>query len=340
MTTTSTRPAPDAPQPPPAPHRRVGRFVAAALLTVVVALGTIPDLLFGLDRVSPFAQIVSFRPLILVAVGLATLLALVATVFQRRVWPFAVGLLAVAVAAGVLVVPRTIPAAEPTAGRPLTVLSFNVFEGHADPAALAAAIRTVKPDVVALPEAGFRYSNRIGPLVAPLGYRVQASTPRGRPDVQGVTVLVAPGLGDVSITIGTSTPDPYLQVTGGALGNLRFVAYHASAPVTGKIAEWRSDLAGLSQWCAGPTPAVVAGDLNATLDHSPLRAGMTGCSDAAAQRGDGLAPTWGPTDRTRAIGPQIDHVLSTGGIEAQSFSVLDLPGSDHHAILTRLLLPA
>ena len=84
---------------------------------------------------------------------------------------------------------------------------------------------------------------------------------------------------------------------------------------------------------------VLAGDFNATLDHSMLRAGMVGCDDAAAQRGDGLIPTWGPTQRTRAIGPQIDHVLATRGIQAASFQVLDLPGSDHHAILATLRLP-
>jgi endonuclease/exonuclease/phosphatase family metal-dependent hydrolase len=39
------------------------------------------------------------------------------------------------------------------------------------------------------------------------------------------------------------------------------------------------------------------------------------------------------------VGPQIDHVLATKGIEASSFRVVDLPGSDHHAILTTLQLP-
>ena len=129
---------------------------------------------------------------------------------------------------------------------------------------------------------------------------------------------------------------PYIQVTGGSLGALRWVAYHSAAPVPYEMAQWRSDLAAISRWCAGPTPAIVAGDFNSTLDHSALREGMAGCTDAADQRGAGLTSTWGPSADTRAFGPQIDHVLGTAGIAAETFSVETLPRSDHRAILARL----
>jgi endonuclease/exonuclease/phosphatase (EEP) superfamily protein YafD len=84
---------------------------------------------------------------------------------------------------------------------------------------------------------------------------------------------------------------------------------------------------------------VVAGDFNATLDHSALRAGTAGCGDAAAQRGAGLVPTWGPTPGLRSIGPQIDHVFATDGITAETFDVRDIEGSDHRAIMTTLRIP-
>jgi endonuclease/exonuclease/phosphatase (EEP) superfamily protein YafD len=83
----------------------------------------------------------------------------------------------------------------------------------------------------------------------------------------------------------------------------------------------------------------VAGDFNATLDHSALRAGTSGCGDAAAQRGAGLLPTWGPGPTSRRVGPQIDHVFATDGITAETFDVHDVAGSDHRAILTTLRLP-
>ena len=85
---------------------------------------------------------------------------------------------------------------------------------------------------------------------------------------------------------------------------------------------------------------MVAGDFNATLDHSALRAGTAGCVDAAEQRGAGLIPTWGPSPTTRRFGPQIDHVFATEGITAETFEVHDVAGSDHRAVLTTLRLPS
>lgn len=312
----------------------------AALFTAAAAIGVLPDLLFGLDRRSPFVQLVSFRWQFLVA-GLAVLVLLgVVTLKVRRAWPFAAGLAAVLLIGAGMVAPRVIPDPAPTGGTPFKVLTFNVYEGRADTKALADLIRTEQPDVVALPEAGQRFADKLAPLIEPMGYRLGSSVDEGEDDVNGVTAAVAARLGDVSFKVGRKTSNfPDVQITGGTLGALKVVAFHSVAPVPGAVPEWRDDLALLPTWCAGAGPAIVAGDFNATLDHSVLRAGMAGCGDAAAQRGEGLAPTWGPTARTRVIGPQIDHVLATFGIQAESFRTVDLPGSDHRAILTTLRLP-
>ena len=326
--------------PPRPPRRSPARFVWAALFTAAAAIGVLPDLLFGLDRRSPFVQLVSFRWQLLVAGAVLLVLLGVVTLRARRAWPFAAGLAAVLLIGAVMVAPRAIPDPEPTGGTPFTVLSFNVYEGRANVQALADAIRTERPDVVALPEAGQRFADKLAPLIQPMGYRLRSSVDEDEDDVNGVTAAVAARLGDVTFKVGHNTSTfPDVQITGGTLGALRVVAFHSVAPVPGSVPEWREDMSLLPTWCAGATPAIVAGDFNATLDHSMLRAGMAGCGDAAAQRGDGLIPTWGPTQRTRAIGPQIDHVLATRGIEATSFRVLDLPGSDHHPILATLRLP-
>ena len=325
---------------PPRPRRSPGRFIAAAVWTAAAAVGILPDLLFGLDRRSPFVQLVSFRWQLIVA-GFAVLVVLgLISLRVRRAWPFTAGLAAVLLIGAAMVAPRVLPDPVPTTGTPFRVLSFNVYEGRANTKALADLIRTEQPDVVALPEAGQHFADKLGPLIEPMGYRLRSSVDEDEDDVNGVTAAVAARLGDVSFKVGHNTSTfPDVQITGGTLGALKVVAFHSVAPVPGAVPEWRDDMSLLPTWCAAPTPAIVAGDFNATLDHSMLRAGMAGCGDAAAQRGDGLAPTWGPTQRTRVIGPQIDHVLANHGIVAESFRVVDLPRSDHHAILTTLRLP-
>ena len=195
--------------------------------------------------------------------------------------------------------------------------------------------------MVALSEAGGRYADRLRPLIEPMGYHLESSIGSRRRDVEGVTTAVSDRLGDVQSRIGTETSAfPYIELSGAGLGGMRVAAFHSVAPVPGSVPDWRSDLGLLQQWCAGPNPAIVAGDFNATLDHSVLRDAIAGCGDAGAQTGEGLVPTWGPTQRFRdLLGPQIDHVIANNGITAESFKVHDIAGSDHRAIITRLRVP-
>ena len=99
----------------------------------------------------------------------------------------------------------------------------------------------------------------------------------------------------------------------------------------------------LQRWCAAPGPAMVVGDLNASADHSAFRAGTAGCTDAGSATGGSLVGTWN-TAVPRWLGTQIDHVLTRtapdgSGPRPRSLDVLDLPGSDHRALLVRLTLP-
>ena len=81
---------------------------------------------------------------------------------KRRAWPFTAGLLVVLLIGAGMVAPRAIADPAPTGGTPFTVLSFNTYEGRADVDALADLIRTARPDVVALPEAGQRFASKLG----------------------------------------------------------------------------------------------------------------------------------------------------------------------------------
>lgn len=330
---------------PTRPRLRPWRSAFSILAVAAAAVGLLPDLL-GLDGRTPFAQLVSFRPPLLGGLAVLAVAATVAAAVRRRGWSLAAGLLTVTAVAAAMVLPRALPTLdvpEPDApsGRALTVLSFNTYEGRADVDVLAELVRSTHPDLIALPEAAGRFRDELAPLLP--DYRFVASQDRGA-DVQGVVaaVRVDPGrTGDVTVQVDRTTTFPSVELTGGPLGDLRFVAFHSVAPLPEDIPGWHSDLGTLDRWCAnrGIGPAIVAGDFNATLDHSVLRDAVTGCADAAERTGESLVGTW-PTRFPRYLGVQIDHVLVTGGITAQATSVHDIPGSDHRAVLTRLRLPA
>ncbi|MEU6696252.1 endonuclease/exonuclease/phosphatase family protein [Pseudonocardia sp. NPDC046786] len=341
----SAPPHPDAETQPirrERPRRRVGavRWAFALLLAAGAALAVLPDQI-GLDTRSPFAQVIAFRPLMVAGLLMLVVLGALITVFARRFWPVPVALAVVALIGAALVLPRTIPVTTtPTAGGPtLKVLAANVYEGRADADSLAALIEAEDPDVVSIPESGANYESELAPLLEPMGYRTAASVGPWERDVTGNTVVWADRLGDVRTRIGEDARFPYVEITGGGLGELRFVAFHSVAPVPRSVATWRSDLSEVQKWCSSGSPAIIAGDFNATLDHSVFRDTIAGCGDAAAQTGNGLAGTW-PTWAPQWLGPQIDHVLATAPITAESFETRLVPGSDHRAIVATLRLPA
>lgn len=294
--------------------------------------------LFGLDNIIPFVMFVSFRP---AAAAALLLSALVAVAVQRRWWPAAMAVSAVAVVtAGFVVLSRALPGPQPSPNPALTVLSFNVYDGHADVAALAHTIETEHPDLVVLPEAGEHYRRLLAAKVSDLRYNSWTTGRSSHEDVTGIVVLTAPRLGTVTeVTLHPGAKFRWMEITGGALGVVRVVGVHAAAPVPGWTKEWISDIEMLRRWCRSDgRPTILVGDFNATLDHSLLRSNIDGCTDAAAGRGQGLVATW-PSYFPRWFGVQIDHVFTSDGLLAGSLQVLDLPGSDHRALLARIILP-
>ncbi|OLT01248.1 hypothetical protein BJF90_32640 [Pseudonocardia sp. CNS-004] len=194
---------------------------------------TLPDLL-RIDRVTPFAQVVSFRPYLLVGVAALVLVLAGLSWRRRRLLLPAVALLAVLAVGAGMTAPRTQAGPLPAGGQPVTVLAVNALDGSADVAEMAELIRSERPDLGALIEVGPWYRDRLAPLVEPLGYRFITATGTdsdGITDVFGVSVLVAAHLGEVTSTAGTSTQFPIVEVEGGGLGATRFVAFHAVAPV-------------------------------------------------------------------------------------------------------------
>jgi endonuclease/exonuclease/phosphatase (EEP) superfamily protein YafD len=254
--------------------------------------------------------------------------------------PAAAALGAVAAAAAPAIAGRVArrPRPAPAAGE-LTILAANVLVGRADTGSLATLLEREAPDLVALSEAGPDFRDKLMPLVESLGYRAWVSTPPGTSDGAGVTLLASRRAGDLRVRSGPEMRWRHLEATGGLLGDRRFVAVHPEAPI-GPVhtRRWRADLDVIGRWCHDPVAPIVAGDLNATLDHSRLRAALGGCRSAAAGTGRGLVGTF-PASMPRWCGIQIDHVLVPTGALVTRFAVLDVPGSDHRAVLARVRLP-
>ncbi len=303
---------------------------AAALL--------LPEVL-RLDRTRPWPIVIAFRRRL--AVGtLAAALPLAARPGAARVPALGVAV----VAAGAVGLSgwrhraRRTPALVGT--RELSVLGANVWQGRADPAALAATIVAEQPDVVVLPEAGDRFRKRL--LDGLDGYRAWSCAPyragveaSGAEDGPCLTVLVATGLGDVDVAPASrDTRSGWVVVSGGGLGAVRVLGVHPAVLLPASTPDWLRELPLLRPWLADPSrPTVVVGDLNATLEHAPLQRAL-GSGRPVTRR---TAATW-PSWWRRAVGVTIDHVLVAGPVGVRSVAVLDVAGSDHRAVLARLVV--
>jgi endonuclease/exonuclease/phosphatase (EEP) superfamily protein YafD len=222
----------------------------------------------------------------------------------------------------------------------VTVLTANVLHGKADTGALAGLVARESPDFVVLPEGGGDFRNKLMPLLAGLGYRSWVASGGGVRDGSDVTLLVGDRAGEVCVRPGTGMRLPHLQVSGGILGRRTLYAVHTTAPMSRRgTAWWRDELALIARWCSGPVAPLVAGDLNATLDHPELGAALVGSRSAAAGTGCALVGTF-PAGVPRWLGIQIDHVLVPADAATTRFDVLDLAGSDHRAVLAGIRLPA
>ena len=311
--------------------------LALALLIGAVAAAVLFAGRLGLDGSTPLLQIAAFRPQ--VAAGLLVVAVLAALRARRSAVAAALAVvLGVTGLAGVAAVaPRATADPAPTGGRALTVLTVNVNQGRADPDAVAGLVRDRAPDLVAVPEAGGelrrRLSARLDDDAGGAGYR--SSVADGGGQGSSMTVFVKRSLGRPTVTLDRRWTFPTIVVD--VPGLPRFVAVHPRSPRPGETDAWHREVADLSRWCTAGRPTVIAGDMNSTADQTEFREAVAGCTDAAAAVGEGLTATW-PSSLPRALGVPIDHVLLAGGPRSRAVEVLDVPGTDHRALLATLLV--
>lgn len=122
---------------------------------------------------------------------------------------------------------------------------------------------------------------------------------------------------------------------------------HIISPVAGDantVAEWRGGMAGAKMQLenfarnVGPAAVIIGGDYNSTPDMRQFRDLLTnGYDDAVDEAGAGFAPTF-PSNTWYPPLITIDHVL-TRNATASSIKTIEIPGSDHRALLVTVRIP-
>jgi len=232
---------------------------------------------------------------------------------------------------GVLLLPRMLANDQPGVhGQHVRVLA--VPGAGANPAALVNLVRNNNVDVLALSE--LSQSELSG--LADAGLADLLSNQVLALDAGNVSAIVSrfPLRQTASVDI-VDQPMPSAIVDLPGRDDIEIVDAHVRSALRGPADVWRRELAHLPP--AQPERVrVLAGDFNATLDHAAFRAVLDrGYVDAAEQTGNGLVPTW------QSWGPPLttDHVLADHRCAIRDYAVLDLPGSEHNAVLADLQLP-
>ncbi|MGW1610791.1 endonuclease/exonuclease/phosphatase family protein [Streptomyces sp. NPDC002285] len=311
---------------------RLGRWMAALLfLGVGVVVGCrVADV----DGVTPVPQLLAFLPWLLVPTGLGLLVALFSRWWFGVVWAVALlGLLAWYIEPyGKTGLPG---------GPPLVsfrVLTSNVEFGQATDA-LVAAVRRERPDIVFVQEC--EYTCDAG-LEEALGTDYPHRAARVEAGSAGSVVLSRFPLDPADAVDGTmAMPGAVADVRGHAV---RLQLAHPMPPLPQHVDLWRRELGDLRDFAAesiggdGRTPVILAGDFNASQDHAAFRRILdAGLRDATRLTGEDRTPSW-PARTAPPLGAQIDHVLLSADFSARTARFLDLPDTDHRALLVDVTL--
>jgi endonuclease/exonuclease/phosphatase family metal-dependent hydrolase len=301
------------------------------LVLIVVVVPTLVRLIGDHGRV-PLVGLAALAPY-----SAALVVAALALLVWLRRWRLVV-LAALAAAVNLVwLAPLWTADPPPSAGSPLTVMTANLALGEADPAALVNAVRTHRVDVLAVEELTDAEVGRLrrAGLEETLGYH-QLSP---QPGASGSGLWSRRPLSRLaSWDSFFAMPAASVEV-GGRWVVLHVV--HAFPTLLSGSQGFRSDYAVLTRRVGNldpASPAVILGDFNASLDHAELRTLMGDrFRDAPEIAGAGLLRTWSPS---RHLPPllHLDHVLVDRHFGVRDVTVVDIPGSDHRAVVAELVL--
>lgn len=214
-------------------------------------------------------------------------------------------------------------------GHELTVLAANILYGRGDLTVVHRLAAQTRADVVVVLEASEDLDPRLESSGLTRDYPYRAGV--GRADAGGSLVLSRWPLTELDGSPPTVFGQPLVQVSTPD-GPLTLRAVHSASPL---LPEWRGELDWLEETSdRQPGPLLLAGDFNASRDHTGFRRLLAGAGlrDAHEAAGAGWVRTW---DTLGFPHVQIDHVL-TRHLPVTAAGQARIPGSDHAAVWARV----
>ena len=222
------------------------------------------------------------------------------------------------------------------------VMTLNMRFGNADPLAVA-HVAEANADVVMVQE--FTPAAAKGLADAAMGRTFPYHVLDALPGTEGLGVYSRYPITDL-----THIQDHQVALVSARVRldrvahDTTLVSLHLPAPWPQPIEGWRNDIAqfpsALDELAAQASAGsiLIGGDFNSTIDMQPFRQLLTnGYRDAAEQAGSGNNLTY-PSNRRFPPLIGIDHVL-TRNATAVSTSTVEVPGTDHRALLASVMVP-
>lgn len=320
----------------PEPRRRRGgvTFLLVLLALIFLTYGVVRVL--SLETLVDNAFLVGAMTLTPYAAAGCLLLALVTFVLRRRL--LALVVLVIALALSTMLGPRYLSEEQPEANGPhLRIMAANLYLGRADAQTIVNLVQRQQVDMLTLLEltpTEVSALDRAG-LSKVLPYRVFDDRPGG--DGSGIAAKFP--LRKVILMPETVLSSPSAVVDLPGREDLELTAVHIQPPLSDRsTSTWRSELSRLPRATPRDRVRILAGDFNASLDHTAFRDLVDrGYADAGEETGEGLEATWSSLPTGPPI--TIDHILADARCAISSYAVHDLPGSDHNAIVAEVILP-
>lgn len=329
-------------------HLRL-RWIVLGLLVVVFL---VPAAMLTVARVvqpmsGAWVRLVSFTPYAVPLYAVAALLLVLPWLRGRGAWRATSRLLVVTALLGVAV--HAYWASGPYLGTTtaaqgdarLHVMTSNLLRGQANTSRVVEVAVDRDVDVLVLQEITSQALSRL--RAAGIDKAFAHSAGKAEPGTHGTMVFSSRPLRGVR-RLDTGLGGFVMQVSL-ADRSVDLLAVHPLPPIGDALA-WRADHRVLRQAARGlDGPAMIVGDLNATMDHQPMRELVgRGYDDAATQARSRWQPTWPASGEVSRLGfdvpslVAIDHVLVKGDLRAIGTESVTIEGSDHRALLALLAL--